>query len=93
MVRATTYGLGWTDVLSSKMSKPQLPKRKWSEDITRTRADAWLRDTRKSAKAVVKPKRAKARRENCALKLRKLRKRPPSGRPNAAKVTDPPRRP
>jgi hypothetical protein len=52
------------DSLDSKMSTPQLLKRKWSEDMTRTRADAWLRDTRKSAKAVVKPKRAiKARGE------------------------------
>eukprot|EP00966_Prymnesium_polylepis_P286488 6618083-Prymnesium_polylepis.1 len=39
-----------------------------------------------SAKAV-------ARGENVALKLRKLRKWPPSGRPKAAKVTDTPKRP
>jgi hypothetical protein len=76
------------------MSKSQLPKRKWSEDMTRERVRTHgFANTQKSAKAVVKPKRAKARGEDFALKLRKLRKWPPSGRPKAAKVTDPPRRP
>eukprot|EP00966_Prymnesium_polylepis_P063435 1471741-Prymnesium_polylepis.1 len=53
------------------------------------------RNVRVARESLRKPwrKRAKARGETFALKLRKLRKWPPSGRPRAAKVADPPRRP
>eukprot|EP00966_Prymnesium_polylepis_P114230 2639753-Prymnesium_polylepis.1 len=53
------------------------------------RAGAWLA---KVCESRVR-KRAKARGEFSPLKLRKLRKWPPSGRSKAAKVTDLPRRP
>jgi len=68
------------DSLGSQMSKPQLLKRKWSEDMTQN-----VRMARESL--------AKARDKHLALKLRKLRKWPPLGTPKAAKVTHPPRRP
>ena len=74
------------DSLGSQMSKAQLLKRKWSEDMTRN-----VRMARESLR-----KRAKVResaRRFFALKLRKLRKWPPLGMPKAAKVTHPPRRP
>eukprot|EP00966_Prymnesium_polylepis_P213802 4951474-Prymnesium_polylepis.1 len=52
------------------MSKPQLLKRKWSEDMTRNVRAYGSRDaTRKYAKAVAK-KCVKARGESFALKLR-----------------------
>ena len=71
------------DSLGSQMSKAQLLKRKWSEDMTRN-----VRMARESLR-----KRAKVRGDFFALKLRKLRKWPPLGMPKAAKVTHPPRRP
>jgi hypothetical protein len=71
------------DSLGSQMSKAQLLKRKWSEDMTRN-----VRMARESLR-----KRAKVRGDFFALKLRKLRKWPPLGMPKAAKMTHPPRRP
>ena len=73
------------DSLGSQMSKPQLLKRKWSEDMTRN-----VRMSRESLRKLWR-KRAKARGEIFALKLRKLRKWPPLGTPKAVKVTHPPR--
>ena len=61
------------DSLGSQMSKAQLLKRKWSEDMTRN-----VRMARESLR-----KRAKVRGECFALKLRKLRKWPPLGMPKA----------
>eukprot|EP00966_Prymnesium_polylepis_P142513 3290320-Prymnesium_polylepis.2 len=49
------------------------------------RAGAWLRESEKAL--------AKARSEILRLKLRRLRKWPPCGRPKASKGTYPPRRP
>eukprot|EP00966_Prymnesium_polylepis_P029134 675955-Prymnesium_polylepis.1 len=70
------------------MSKPQLLKRKWSEDFTRN-----VRMARKSLRKPWRKRARKARSDSFALKLRKLRKWPPLGMPKAAKVTLPPRRP
>ena len=59
--------------LSSHKSKPQLLKRKWSEDMPRN-----VRARRKCARKRAR-KRAKARWRNFGLKLRKLRKQPSAG--------------
>jgi hypothetical protein len=75
------------DSLGSQMSKAQLLKRKWSEDMTRN-----VRMARESLCESAR-KRAKVRGDLFALKLRKLRKWPPFGMPKAAKVAHPPRRP
>eukprot|EP00966_Prymnesium_polylepis_P100965 2338043-Prymnesium_polylepis.1 len=65
------------------MSKSQLLKREWSEDMTQNvRAHGC---ERVAEKALTKAERAKARSENLSLKLRRLRKWPPCGRPKAAK--------
>eukprot|EP00966_Prymnesium_polylepis_P090023 2084732-Prymnesium_polylepis.1 len=62
------------------MSKPQLLRRKWSEDM--------IRNVR-----MARAKVCESRGEKFALKLRKMRKWPPLGMPTAAKMTHPPRRP
>eukprot|EP00966_Prymnesium_polylepis_P193169 4477387-Prymnesium_polylepis.1 len=66
------------DSLGSQMSKSQLLTREWSEDMAQN-------VRRVAEKALAKAERAKARSEKLSLKLRKLRKWPPCGRPKAAK--------
>eukprot|EP00966_Prymnesium_polylepis_P157531 3640719-Prymnesium_polylepis.1 len=66
------------------MSKPQLLKRKWSDDMTRNVRAHGSRYAN-VCESRGETKRAKAHGETFALKLLKLRKWPPSGRPKAAK--------
>ena len=84
MYREQVYPLR-EDSLGSQMSKSQLLKRDWSEDMARNVRTHGCESLQKPWR-----KRAKAHGKRIGLKLRKLRKWPPFGRPKAAKVTDSP---
>eukprot|EP00966_Prymnesium_polylepis_P128068 2961793-Prymnesium_polylepis.1 len=75
------------------MSKPELLKHKWGEDMTQNVQMA--RESLRKPKAGLAKARKSARRKCCpkAAKAAKAAKMAAFGRPKAAKATHPPRRP